>query len=318
VEEIEMMLRKEFGWNEVVMSERMWRFIGVNTEELLNYGINPHEWIEILRHITIDDAYMLGALHGDLYVRMMSTNWCEIAATTSSTTGVMYFERLMRTIKMPGIDISIRRRRKEGRRRNVIYVKFYILLRRDEWPWHKEDYEIIRSFNTTELLRYVAGLVDTDGSILIVWLPRGHRFEINITSADIEFLEHLRNIIYERLGFVGVLLRDRESGGKLRFEYQEAAQFCEILLPYLSHPMRRLRTKLYQMYYNGELSEEELKHFYTPLEYDNGDDVKRLRAADMLTQAAPQTHTHGEKLKTIKNKTNLPGWPRGLRRSPRD
>jgi len=72
VEEIEMMLRKEFGWNEVVMSERMWRFIGVNTEELLNYGINPHAWIEILRRLSINDTYMLGAVHGDVYVRPTS------------------------------------------------------------------------------------------------------------------------------------------------------------------------------------------------------------------------------------------------------
>jgi len=300
VEEIEMMLRKEFGWNEVVMSERMWRFIGVNTEELLNYGIDPNAWLQTLSNLSINDTYMLGAVHGDIYVRTMSTNWYEVSATTSSTTGVMYFERLMRTIKIPGIDISIRRRRKEGRRPNVIYVKFYVLLRRDEWPWHDEDYEIMKNFSTTELLRYIAGLTDTDGSIMIV-KSREYSFEVSITSANIDFLKKLRDVIYERLGIIGHVFNDRGNGGKLRFERQEAVQLCELLRPYLSHPIRRLRTELYLMYYNGELAEKEFDRFYEPLEYDNnGDDPKRLRAVDMLTQAAPQTHTHGERFKTIK------------------
>jgi len=301
VEEIEMMLRKEFGWNEVVMSERMWRFIGVNTEELLNYGINPHEWIEILRHISINNTYMLGAVHGDVYVRPTSPSWYEVAATTSSTIGVLYFERLMRSIKTPGIDISMRRRGR-GRMPNMIYVKFYVLLRKSEWPWYGKGYETISSFNTSELLSYLAGLIDTDGAVLIEKLTHGYRFEINVTSANVEFLEFLKNMVYERLGITGHVATDKRSGGsgKLRFRTWQAVQLYEGLQQYLAHPMKRLRAETYVKYYNKEVSEAEYQRFYEQFKYsDNtGNDPKRNHAVDILTQAAPQTHTHGEQNKT--------------------
>jgi hypothetical protein len=292
VEEIEMMLRKEFGWNEVVMSERMWRFIGVNTEELLNYGINPHEWIEILRHITIDDAYMLGAVHGDVYARPTSPSWYEVSAHTTSTTGVMYFERLTRTIKTPTVEFATWRKKP-----NVIYVKFYFKIRKSEWPWYGKDYGIIGSFNARELLRYLSGLIDTDGSVTILRERYGYKFEINISSTDTKLLELLKNMVYERLGISGYINVDKRPGSanKLRFRSFQAVQLYEELQPYLAHPVKRLKAELYLRYYNKELTIKEFEHFYEPLKYDNnGNDPKRYHAADMLTQAAPQTHTHGE------------------------
>jgi len=291
VEEIEMMLRKEFGWNEVVMSERMWRFIGVNTEELLNYGINPHEWIEILRHITIDDAYMLGAVHGDVYAR--PTTYCyEVSAATTSTSGVMYFERFMRSIKTPSVIFATWRKKP-----NVIYVRFFVKLRRSEWPWHGKGYEAISSFNTSELLRYLAGLVDTDGIVTSEKRSYGYRFEIDITSANIEFLKHLRNIIFERLGISGHVHVDKSSknANELRFRTWQAVQLYEGLRQYLAHPMKRLRAETYVKYHNKEVSEAEYQRFYEQFKYHHGfGDPKRYRAAILLTQAAPQTHTHGE------------------------
>jgi len=288
VEEIEMMLRKEFGWNEVVMSERMWRFIGVNTEELLNYGINPHAWIEILRRLSINDTYMLGAVHGDVYVRPTSCCY-EVSAHTTSTTGVMYFERLTRTIKTPTVEFATWRKKP-----NVIYVKFYVKIRKSEWPWHGKGYEIIKSFNATELLKYVAGLIDTDGIVASEKQPHGYRFEIDITSANIEFLEFLKNVVYERLGITGSIKKSK-GDSRLRFRSLQAVQLYEGLQQYLAHPMKRLRAEVYLRYYNKELTIKEFEHFYEPLKYDNNDnDPKRYHAADVLTQAAPQTHTHGE------------------------
>jgi len=294
VEEIEMMLRKEFGWNEVVMSERMWRFIGVNTEELLNYGINPHEWIEILRRLSINDTYMLGAVHGDVYVRPTSPSWYEISASTTSSPSVLYFERLTRSIKTPTVELTTRRRTP-----NVVYVRFYVKLRRSEWPWYGKGYETISSFNTSGLLRYLAGLVDTDGIVTSEKQPYGYRFEIDITSANIEFLEFLKNMVYERLGITGSIKKSK-GDSRLRFRSLQAVQLYEGLQQYLAHPMKRLRAEVYLKYYNKELTIKEFEHFYEPLKYDNNDnDPKRYHAADALIQAAPQTHTHGDTLSRI-------------------
>jgi hypothetical protein len=313
VEEIEEILRRQFNWSEVMMSNIMWRYIGINVDELITYGIDPHAWIEILDRLSVNDPYMLGTTHGDLYVRLTSPGWYEVSATTTSTTGVLYFERLMRVIKMPGIVFSTLRSptaesttQRKKQKPNAIYVRFYVKLRKNEWPWHKEDYEIISSFNTSELLSYLGGLIDTDGTVVAPESSRKYIFIIEINSADANFLEYLKNIVYERLGIMGHITTDERpghGGSKLRFHTWQAVQLYKGLRPYLAHPVKRLRGELYLRYYNKELAIKELKHFYKPLKYyDYLNDVKRYRAVDMLTQAAPQTHTHGEKLKTIKNK----------------
>jgi hypothetical protein len=289
VEEIEEMLRRRLSWNEIMMSNIMWRYIGINVDELITYGIDPHAWIEILRHLSINDTYMLGAAHGDVYVRPTSPSWYEVSAHTTSTTGVMYFERLTRTIKTPTVEFATWRKKP-----NVIYVKFYFKIRKSEWPWHGKGYEIIKSFNATELLKYVAGLIDTDGIVASEKQPYGYRFEIDITSANIEFLEFLKNMVYERLGITGSIKKSK-GDSRLRFRSLQAVQLYEGLQQYLAHPMKRLRAEVYLKYYNKELTIREFEHFYEPLKYDNdGNDPKRYHAADMLTQAAPQTHTHGE------------------------
>ena len=301
VEEIEKVLRRRLGWDEYQMSSKMWEYVGVYVGVLIAYGIDPHAWIEVFHSLTVNDTYMLGAVHGDIYVRALSPSWYEVSATTSSTIGVLYFERLIRIIKTPGIDISMRRR-EGGRMPNMIYVKFYVLLRKGEWPWYGKGYETISSFNTSELLSYLAGLIDTDGAVLIEKLTHEYRFEINVTSADVEFLEFLKNMVYERLGITGHVATDKRSGGsgKLRFRTWQAVQLYEGLRQYLAHPMKRLRAETYVKYYNKEVSEAEYQRFYEQFKYsDNtGNDPKRNHAVDMLTQAAPQTHTHGEQNKT--------------------
>jgi hypothetical protein len=301
VEEIEKVMRERLGWNEIVMSNVMWRYIGVNVDELIAYGINPHEWIEILHRLTVNDPYMLGAVHGDVYVRPTSPSWYEVSMDTTSSAGVLYFERLMRRIKMPSVEFSWRERRSAKfttEEPKMVNVRFYVLLRKSEWPWYGKGYETISSFNTRELLSYLAGLIDTDGTITVTVAvsSRRRRFTIEINSANIEFLKYLRDVIYERLGIISYVTTDKrlESGGKLRFQDSWAVQLYEGLRQYLAHSVKRLKAELYYLKYNKELATKEFDRFYEPLKYDNnGNDVKRCRAADTLTQAAPQTHTHG-------------------------
>jgi len=288
VEEIEKALRERLGWNEIVMDNIMWKYIGVSVNELITYGIDAHAWIGILRHLSMNDTYMLGAVHGDVFVRSTSRSWYEISASTTSSPGVLYFERLTRSIKTPTVELTTRRRTP-----NVVYVRFYVKLRRSEWPWYGKGYETISSFNTSGLLRYLAGLVDTDGIVTSEKQPYGYRFEIDITSANIEFLEFLKNMVYERLGITGSIKKSK-GDSKLRFRSLQAVQLYEGLRQYLAHPMKRLRAEVYLRYYNKELTIKEFEHFYELLKYDNnGNDPKRYHAADILTQAAPQTHTHG-------------------------
>jgi len=56
------------------------------------------------------------------------------------------------------------------------------------------------------------------------------------------------------------------------------------------------------VHYNGKISYETFIELYGTTEYRHEEpDVKRNNALETLTQAVPQTYTHGERLKTIKN-----------------
>ena len=73
------------------------------------------------------------------------------------------------------------------------------------------------------------------------------------------------------------------------------------------YPLRRLRAEVYLRYYDKELTIKEYEYLYEPLKYDNnGNDPKRNHATDALTRAAPQTHTHGKRFKTLKHIRNMP------------
>jgi len=295
VEEIEEMLRRRLGWNEIMMSNIMWRYIGINVDELITYGIDPHEWIKVLHRLTVNDTYMLGAAHGDVYVKPTMPCCYEISASTTSTMGVLYFEELMRRIRMPTVEFSTRRRTP-----TVIYVRFYVELSKKAWPWY-EGYEIISSFNMDELRKYVSGLIDTDGSVTVDKQERKYKFEIDIASADTKFLEFLRDIIHERLGITGSIALGKKGvrSSVLRFRGYQAIQLYEELRQYLAHPMKRVRSEVFMRYYNKDMPQVDFLRFVELFKYHHGDsDPKRYHAADMLTQAAPQTHTHGGKPKS--------------------
>jgi hypothetical protein len=53
----------------------------------------------------------------------------------------------------------------------------------------------------------------------------------------------------------------------------------------------------------GTFDKDEFTKLYEQTEYERGPDIKRNHALEAVTQAAPQTHTHGEQ-KVIK----ILGW----------
>jgi transposase len=56
------------------------------------------------------------------------------------------------------------------------------------------------------------------------------------------------------------------------------------------------------VHYNGKISYETFIELYGTTKYRHEEpDMKRNNALETLTQAVPQTYTHGERLKTIKN-----------------
>jgi hypothetical protein len=290
--EIEEILRWRFGWNEVVMSNIMWKFFGVeNINEYYNYGIDLHGWLQSFELGEPLDEYVFGAMSGDLYVRKWRRQY-EVEVATSNPIGVFYFLKLMKMISND--DLTIRFVRQANK---YVEVSYYAFLR--QWPWPSLEetswLETIKDFDANKLAKYIGGLIDSDGSVSIYFTKQNSiDFKIRIYACRIcvGFLRAVRDTIYDTLGIKGtVSVNNAGDSSELYYRNKQGVKLLNYVLQYLRHPLRRIRAELYLRYYDKELSREELQRLYVPLKYD---DLKRNHAVDAFVQGASQTHTHGE------------------------
>ena len=302
VEEIEEILGRRLGWNEIMMSNIMWRYIGVNVNVFLDYGIDPNAWLQTLSNLSINDPYWLGMQEGDMYIRKVDQH-IEIELSTTNPVSAILFGMLMKKLATPSIHIAWERKR-------ITYLKVFYHLSLKYWPWYNIDYRIISSFNRDDVLKFIAGLFDSDGTITSYYVKesKGYRLEVRISACKrcVDILTFIKNEVRKKLGIIGdVVVREKDS--ILQFRYTHAVELVRYTMPYIRHPIRRLRAALYLMYYDKELTIKDYQYLYETLKYSNSvNDPKRYRAVDALTQAAPQTHTHGEKFKAPKNMYETP------------
>ncbi len=98
-------------------------------------------------------------------------------------------------------------------------------------------------------------------------------------------------------GLSGIVRSDAslETTDALVFRGRNAVRLLRRIIKYMHHPIRRLRAELVLALYNGKVSKDEFTKLYEQTKYELGaPDVKRNNALEILTRAAPQTHTHGE------------------------
>jgi len=289
VEEIEEMLRRRLGWNEVMMSDIMWRYIGINVDEYIAYGIDPNTWLDALYRLTAGNAYWFGLQEGDMYIRKVHQR-IEIELGTTNPIDAILFAMLTKTIAIPSIYIAWIRNR-------ITWLGVFYYLYLKYWPWYNMDYRAISGFDKDNLLKFIAGLFDSDGIIASAKENKSYyRLDVRIAACRQceDFLTFIKDEIHEKLGIIGKVKVQR-TDSILQFRGTHAVELVRYMLPHIRHPMKRLRAVLYLMYYDKELTVKDYQYLYEPLKYDDGiNDPKRYRAAYVLAQAAPQTHTHGE------------------------
>jgi len=203
--EIEEILRWRFGWNEVVMSNIMWKFFGVeNINEYYNYGIDLHGWLQSFELGEPLDEYVFGAMSGDLYVRKWRRQY-EVEVATSNPIGVFYFLKLMKMISNDNLTIRFVRQANK-----YVEVSYYAFLR--QWPWPSLEepswLETIKDFDANKLSKYIGGLIDSDGSVSIYFTKQNSiDFKIRIYACRIcvGFLRAVRDTIYDTLGIKGTV-----------------------------------------------------------------------------------------------------------------
>jgi len=99
-----------------------------------------------------------------------------------------------------------------------------------------------------------------------------------------------------KLGIKSHIYEDEVSNGaRLKVYGEDATKLLRLIMPYLRHPLKRLRAKLILMLHDGKIDYDTFDELYNQTKYEDSDnDPKRFHGLEALAQAAPQTHTHGE------------------------
>jgi len=287
---IEDLLREKFGWDENKMCEELLHFVGIDTEAFRKYGIEPCDWV----HADFDEIYFMGIMLSDLHVDFVKFDkykYIKASLDTTNTISAVLFLLLLQPIQRPSISIKWH----DGET-GLIQVEYHITVRADKWGWlnREELIKRIRALRPEDVLRLIAGAVDGDGSI---------RYEFNASRPLIEitackacekriFLDALQEAL-EKLGIEGKIY-ELDHNARLKVYGENAIKLLRLIMPYLRHPLKRLRAKLILMLHDGKINYDTFDELYNQTKYEDSDnDPKRKHAIDALAQAAPQTHTHG-------------------------
>ncbi|WP_143701542.1 LAGLIDADG family homing endonuclease [Vulcanisaeta sp. EB80] len=299
VKKIEDLLRR-LGWNETKMCEGLWRFVGVDTEAFRKYGMEPCIWLNGLELLSdLRNPYWFGLKASDLAVEEYNRR-VGLELDTTNAVDAVFFSTLLNTVKAPSFIIKWEKAAPAAKYvSKSINLSYFIYLGINEWPWPvklnaNELERILNSLSDEELAMFMAGEIDGDGMVLYIY---GRVFVEVAACKDCPkrmVLNVLRKIIAERFGIIG-RIELRKTADALVFRGKNAVRLLRRVAKYMHHPLRRLRAELILAFYDGKISYEEFMRLYGMTKYRHkGSDVKRNHAVGAPTQAAPQTHTHGE------------------------
>ena len=291
VKRVEGLLRERFGWDEVKMCEELMRFIGIDTEMLRRYGIEPCDWV----HVGFDEVYFMGIALTDLgnsetFKFYKKHKYIKVSLNSTSAVGVVLFSLLLPvqpTVKIWWVD----------RETDIVEVGYFVVVRADEWEWanYEELIKRIRTLRPEDVPRLIAGAVDGDGSIEYSFTNSTPY--IKITACKACGKRVFLDIIEEALGKLGIKSHmyedEANNGARLEVYGRNAIKLLRLITPHLRHPLKRLRAKLILMLRDGKIDRETLTTLYDLTEYGDKDDPKRYHGLEALARAAPQTHTRG-------------------------
>ncbi|WP_143701562.1 LAGLIDADG family homing endonuclease [Vulcanisaeta sp. EB80] len=292
VKAIESLLRR-LGWDEIRMCETLLKYIGVDAEVLRRYGIEPCDWV----HVEFDEVYFMGIALSDLHVDFVEFDkykYIKASLDTTNTISAVLFLLLLQPIQRPSISIKWH----DGET-GLIQVGYFITVRADKWGWvnREELIKRIRALRPEDVPRLIAGAVDGDGSIRYEFNASRPLIEISACKACEKrvFLDALQEAL-GKLGIKSHMYEDEVSNGaRLKVYGEDATKLLRLIMPYLRHPLKRLRAKLILMLYDGKIDYDTFDELYNQTKYgDSNNDPKRFHGLEALAQAAPQTHTHGE------------------------
>jgi len=289
VKAIESLLREKFGWDENKMCETLLMYIGVDAEMLRRYGIEPCDWV----HADFDEVYFMGIALSDLHVRInkiRKNEYINMKLGTSNAIDAVLFPLLLQPIQRPSIAISW------NYIANAVEVQYSIDVEIDKWGWlnREELIKRIRALKPEEVPRLISGAIDGDGTIIYKFKVSTPYIEIGVCKACKKrvFLDIIEEAL-KKLGIKGKIY-ETDHDARLMVYGKDAIKLLRLIMPYLHHPLKRLRARLILMLHDGKIDYDTFVELYGQTKYgDSDNDPKRKRAISALARAAPQTHTHG-------------------------
>jgi hypothetical protein len=288
IKSIETVLREKFGWDKVKMCEGLMRFIGVDTETFRKYGIELCDWV----YAGFDEVYFMGITLSDLYINLLKNGKHEyvfMKLDTTNAVSAVLFPMLLQPIRRPSIIMAW------DYRANTVEVIYFITVESDKWGWlnREELIKRIKALRLEDVPRLIGGAVDGDGTLGYNFTNSEPYVKISAckTCEKRAFLNVLQEAL-EKLGIEGRIY-EKDHEAKLELYGKNAIKLLRLVMPYLRHPLKRLRAKLILMLHGGKIDYETFTELYKQTEYEDENDPKRGHAVEALARAAPQTHTHG-------------------------
>jgi len=287
IERVEGMLRERLGWSEVKMCEELWRFVNVDIDEFRRHNMDLCDWL----YIQTDDVYLMGIALSDLskvIIQDKNNKYVKITLDTTNTIDAVLFPRLLQPVRKPTIIMA-------WANGTIVNTMYRICIKADKWKWmnFEELIKQIRALKPKDIPRLIAGVIDGDGLIDYFFAASTERVEIVACKACKKriFLDILQEAL-DKLGIKGNIYEGDDTAVLIVFG-ENAIKLLRFIMPYLHHPLRRLRAKLLLAYQDGNIDYKTFVELYEQTKYRGKDDPKRNKALEVLARAAPQTHTHG-------------------------
>jgi len=287
IERVEGMLRERLGWSEVKMCEELWRFVNVDIDEFRRHNMDLCDWL----YIQTDDVYLMGIALSDLskvIIQDKNNKYVKITLDTTNTIDAVLFPRLLQPVRKPTIIMA-------WANGTIVNTMYRICIKADKWKWmnFEELIKQIRALKPKDIPRLIAGVIDGDGLIDYFFAASTERVEIVACKACKKriFLDILQEAL-DKLGIKGNIYEGDDTAVLIVFG-ENAIKLLRFIMPYLHHPLRRLRAKLLLAYHVGNIDYKTFVELYEQTKYRGKDDPKRNKALEVLARAAPQTHTHG-------------------------
>jgi hypothetical protein len=285
IDSIEEMLRHDFGWSERFMCEKMWKFVGVDVDAFREYSVDPCQWLNALTAKELNDTRWLGWYITDMVIKT-KRHTLYLRLNTTNTISAIHFVTILKQIQTPNINMNRKSKTKIG-------TEYFIRIPRTSWPWPLDKAEAIsmlRRLGKVDLRKALAAATDGDGSVN--YYGGVAIFNITFGVNDIYEVNILGEILQQYFGVTALITRNEEHGYmNMRLNGNDAVSVLGEIVPFMTHPLRRLRADLILVNENGELSQGEFEKLYDMTKYRGMNDIKRKHAIEVLTQAAPQTTT---------------------------